>query len=329
MFLRLRQRPGRAVITCVLENCICPPRGGVTHPLDARLAHEKRACSIAGPKSRELLGKVAGSTTFERGIPVHGFRGMDVGMIPAMIGRITYTGDLGYEIWVAPEYQRALYDAMLRPAAARPQAFRHARASVPAAGKELRDLVPRVPADLRPLEAGLGRFIDFKKGDFIGRDAALAEKASGGNLRRVMIVDASTPTCWATSRSGMTARWSAGSPPAATPILSTSRWPRVTCREGARRRAKGAFEIEIIGERRPAEAAAPRRPTIPKGSRCALDAYCWLCTPANSNVMTQVASMSLPTALAILPVMVRLGKPFGAGVSFSDVTIRLAGKAGL
>jgi dimethylglycine dehydrogenase len=34
-----------------------------------------------------------------------------------------------------------------------------------------------------PLEAGLGRFVDFKKEDFIGRTAALDEKAAGGKLR--------------------------------------------------------------------------------------------------------------------------------------------------
>jgi dimethylglycine dehydrogenase len=42
-----------------------------------------------------------------------------------------------------------------------------------------------------PFEAGMDRFIDLTKNDFIGRDAAAAEKASGGKLRRVsMIVDA-------------------------------------------------------------------------------------------------------------------------------------------
>ena len=40
------------------------------------------------------------------------FRRVDVGMVPAWVGRMTYTGDLGYEIWVAPEYQRALFDLL-------------------------------------------------------------------------------------------------------------------------------------------------------------------------------------------------------------------------
>ena len=36
-----------------------------------------------------------------------------------------------------------------------------------------------------PLEAGLGRFVDFRKNDFIGRDAAMAEKEKGGRLRLI------------------------------------------------------------------------------------------------------------------------------------------------
>ena len=36
---------------------------------------------------------------------------MEIANVPTLINRVTYTGDLGYEIWVAPEYQRRLYSA--------------------------------------------------------------------------------------------------------------------------------------------------------------------------------------------------------------------------
>ena len=42
-------------------------------------------------------------------LQVPGSRAMDIANVPAMVNRVTYTGDLGYEIWVAPEYQRRLY----------------------------------------------------------------------------------------------------------------------------------------------------------------------------------------------------------------------------
>jgi dimethylglycine dehydrogenase len=40
------------------------------------------------------------------------FREMAVGGAPCMVNRITYTGDLGYEIWMAPAYQRLVYRAI-------------------------------------------------------------------------------------------------------------------------------------------------------------------------------------------------------------------------
>src|SRR4029077_14992074 len=44
--------------------------------------------------------------------PFLSFRRVDVGMVPALVGRISFTGELGYEIWVTSEYQRALYDLL-------------------------------------------------------------------------------------------------------------------------------------------------------------------------------------------------------------------------
>src|SRR3546814_6379121 len=41
------------------------------------------------------------------------FRRMDLGMVPAGVGRINFTGDLGYELWVAPDDLRRLYDDLL------------------------------------------------------------------------------------------------------------------------------------------------------------------------------------------------------------------------
>ena len=40
-------------------------------------------------------------------------REMDVGMAPCLVGRVSYTGDLGYEIWMEPEYQRHVLGVLL------------------------------------------------------------------------------------------------------------------------------------------------------------------------------------------------------------------------
>ena len=77
------------------------------------------------------------------------FRRVDLGMIPACVARINYSGDLGYELWVAPEYQRELFDRIV--AAGEPHGMRlfgmRALMSL-RLEKSLRHVVPRVPADL-------------------------------------------------------------------------------------------------------------------------------------------------------------------------------------
>ena len=68
--------------------------------------------SLAGPGARDVLQSVTDASLATENYPFMTFRAIDVGMTPAYVGRMTYTGDLGYEIWVAPEYQRALFDLL-------------------------------------------------------------------------------------------------------------------------------------------------------------------------------------------------------------------------
>ncbi len=147
--------------------------------------------SIAGPKSRQLLASVCDEDVSNEAFRFMDFREMDVGGVPAMVGRITYTGDLGYEMWVKPEYERRLYDRMMEAGA----------------GLDLKNFGMRALLALRleknfgtwfrefrpiygPFEAGLDRFVDLTKNEFIGRDAAVAEKENGPKLTRIsMFVD--------------------------------------------------------------------------------------------------------------------------------------------
>ena len=105
--------------------------------------------SVAGPHARDVLQSVTVESLATADFPFMAFRRIDIGMIPAWVGRMTYTGDLGYEIWVAPEHQRALFDLLWRRrAAVRHGAVRVPGADVDADGEDVRHLVPRVPADL-------------------------------------------------------------------------------------------------------------------------------------------------------------------------------------
>ena len=131
--------------------------------------------------------------SFRRRLPVHGHPAMDVGTVPALVSRVTYTGDLGYEIWVAPEYQRALFD-LIRAAGegARHRQFRHARAELACGWRRTSPPGPASSArSTAPSRPGSTASSISKKNDFIGRDGAAAEKESGGKLRLVVfIVDA-------------------------------------------------------------------------------------------------------------------------------------------
>ena len=107
-------------------------------------------------------------------------------MVPALIGRISFTGELGYEIWVTSEYQRALYDLLCSAGRAHGLKLFGGRAlNAMRIEKSFGTWAREYRPIYGPHEAGLGRFVDFGKGEFIGRAAALEEKQSGGALRLV------------------------------------------------------------------------------------------------------------------------------------------------
>jgi dimethylglycine dehydrogenase len=159
-----------------------PPRGVSVRPC----AMEYVGLSVTGPHSRALLQSLTPTDLATSAFPFLSFRRVDVGMIPALVGRISFTGELGYEIWVTTEYQRALYDQL--SAAGRELGLKlfggralNAMRIEKSFGTWAREYRPIYG----PYEAGLGRFVDLNKGEFVGRTAALEEKDSGGALRLV------------------------------------------------------------------------------------------------------------------------------------------------
>jgi dimethylglycine dehydrogenase len=100
--------------------------------------------SIAGPNARSLLQKLTHIDLSDAAFPFMDIRRMDLGMASAIVGRVSYTGDLGYEIWMKPEYQGG-WCRICNPA------IRAAGAQCAAAGKVVRFLVAGVPSALQPL----------------------------------------------------------------------------------------------------------------------------------------------------------------------------------
>ncbi|HWK63472.1 MAG TPA: FAD-dependent oxidoreductase [Rhizobiaceae bacterium] len=148
--------------------------------------------SIAGPKSQALLQKLVDEDASTTAFRFMDFREMAVAGAPCMVNRITYTGDLGYEIWMEPAYQRLVYRAIKEAG----QEFGIVDFGMRALlSMRLEKNFPTWFRELRPIygpfEGSMDRFVRLEKNDFIGREAAAREKAEGPKLRRVsLIVDA-------------------------------------------------------------------------------------------------------------------------------------------
>jgi dimethylglycine dehydrogenase len=160
------------------------------------LRSELTGFSIAGPGSRELLRRLIAADVSNEAFPFLSFRTMDLHAVPAIVGRITFTGDLGYEVWVSADYQRTLYDLLV--AAGRDLGLRHFGARAlhslrleKSFGTWAREFRPVYG----PFEAGLGRFVDFRKSEFIGRDAALKEMEAPKRRLVSFVVDAADADC--------------------------------------------------------------------------------------------------------------------------------------
>ncbi len=149
--------------------------------------------SIAGPKSRELLARLTPEDVSNAAFRFMAVREMDLGLAPAQVARVSFTGDLGYEIWMKAEYQRHVFarileageDLGLRMFGLRALNAMRLEKNFGGWAREYRPIYG-------PLEAGLDRFVAYEKeADFIGKAAALAERASGGALRlKTFVVDA-------------------------------------------------------------------------------------------------------------------------------------------
>ena len=230
-----------------------PPSGVMLRPC----AMEYVGLAVAGPNARALLQSLVRENLANVAFPFLSFKRLDVGMIPAHVGRVSFTGDLGYEIWVTADYQRALYDLLV--AAGRDHGLElfggralNAMRIEKSFGSWSREYRPIYG----PYEAGLGRFVDLNKGDFIGRAAAVEEKEGGGSLRLVAFaVDASDADAigdepiW---HDGRVVGWvtSGAYGHSVQRSLALGYIPAKLAG------ATSGFEIEIIGERRKAERQA-------------------------------------------------------------------------
>ena len=127
---------------------------------------------------------------------------------------MTYTGDLGYEIWVAPEHQRALFDVLWHAGQPGGMALFGFRALMAMRMEKMFGTWYRGTDPIyTPLEAGMDRYLKLDH-DFIGRarwrPRSPSARNAGWSTSKSTPTRTSPPMSSATNRSGTTVRWSDG-----------------------------------------------------------------------------------------------------------------------
>jgi len=144
--------------------------------------------NIQGPRSRELLALVTAADVSNEAFPYRAAAEIGIGFARALCIRITYLGELGYELYIPAEQAVHVYDRLV--AAGRAVGLRHAGLKALSSlrmEKGYRDYGHDIDNTDTVLEAGLGFAVALDKpGGFIGREAVLAQK-EGGPLRRRLV----------------------------------------------------------------------------------------------------------------------------------------------
>jgi 4-methylaminobutanoate oxidase (formaldehyde-forming) len=143
--------------------------------------------NVQGPGSRDVLARVTSADLGDGAFPFRAAREIEIGLARVLCLRLTYVGELGYELYVPAE--QALHVHELLCGAGRDGGLRHA--GLRALGslrleKGYRDYGHDIDTTDTPLEAGLGFAVAWDKpGGFLGRDALLARRDRGPLTRRL------------------------------------------------------------------------------------------------------------------------------------------------
>jgi 4-methylaminobutanoate oxidase (formaldehyde-forming) len=152
---------------------------------------ELSVIGLWGPRARDVLGAVTANRVDDIALPIRQVRAIRVGEARVLAARLSYAGELGWELSIAPADAVGVWDALLFAGAAHgiePIGYRALESLRLEKGYRYfgAELTPRDT----PFEAGLERFVRLGKGDFVGRRAVTAERAAepGGPARRLRTV---------------------------------------------------------------------------------------------------------------------------------------------
>jgi 4-methylaminobutanoate oxidase (formaldehyde-forming) len=140
----------------------------------------KAVINVVGPRSRELLQKVVSQDISNKAFPFMRGRQITVGCAPALALRVTYVGELGYELHIPTEYAAYVYEILweagreLGVVNAGYRAIESLRLE-----KGYRYWSADISGDYNPYEAGLDFAVKLDKGEFLGRPALEKIKKEG------------------------------------------------------------------------------------------------------------------------------------------------------
>ena len=145
--------------------------------------------NIQGPRSRELLQSLTTADLSNEAYPFRTARVIDIGFARVLCTRITYVGELGYELCIPAEQAVHVYDRVI--AAGEPLGLRHAGLKALASlrmEKAYRDYGHDIDNTDDPFEVGLGFAVDLASPvDFIGKQPSLQKKAEGPAYHRRLL----------------------------------------------------------------------------------------------------------------------------------------------
>ncbi|HEY8438578.1 MAG TPA: aminomethyltransferase family protein, partial [Candidatus Limnocylindrales bacterium] len=158
-----------------------------------------RICfGVWGPRARDVLAPLTTDDLSNDAFPFLTARPITIGRVPVLALRVTYVGELGWELYAPTEFGVALWDTLMaagRDHGLTPAGYRAIDALRLEKGYRVwsSDTTP----DDTPLEAGLGFAVALDKGvDFVGREALLAARAAGPRRRlRCLVLDDPRAVC--------------------------------------------------------------------------------------------------------------------------------------
>ena len=157
-----------------------------------------RVCyGLWGPRARDILAQTTHDDVADEAFPYLTARAITIGPVPVYALRVTYVGELGWELYAHAEFGVALWDVLWE--AGRPHrivAGGYRAIDALRLEKGYRAWAADITPDETPYEAGLGFAVRLDKGDFIGRDALVAAREAGPRKRlRCLVLDDPRTVC--------------------------------------------------------------------------------------------------------------------------------------